>query len=351
MATSMLKCPSCSGSLTFDPAHNKLVCQYCGSTFSEEEISAGSHDFSSFSQQSDDTEDAQAQSGSCVYTCQNCGAVISADATTAATECVYCHSPLLLTGRLSRDFTPDFLLPFTITREEAADKFISWTKKKLFIPKTFFSRSRIDKLTGVYYPYWAADISGSVSFEGSGKIVRSYSAGNYICTDTDHYEIARYGNISFKNVMRSALNKADHKLTDAIMPYDMENLVKFSAPYLSGFVAEQRDIDRSEIAEGVESELRSYAKTLITNNCRTKYSHVIGNSKTQFDNKNYKYVLLPAWILTYYGDDKKMYYFAMNGRTGEICGKLPISKGRLAVFGLLLYFILAAFLLIVGYVL
>ena len=28
------------------------------------------------------------------------------------------------------------------------------------------------------------------------------------------------------------------------------------------------------------------------------------------------------------------YYYAMNGRTGEVCGKLPINKGKLRLYGL-----------------
>ena len=32
-------------------------------------------------------------------------------------------------------------------------------------------------------------------------------------------------------------------------------------------------------------------------------------------------------------DKENPYYYAMNGRTGEVCGKLPINKGKLYLTG------------------
>ena len=44
-----------------------------------------------------------------------------------------------------------------------------------------------------------------------------------------------------------------------------------------------------------------------------------------------RYVLLPTWVLTYPNKQNKddPYYYAMNGCTGETCGKLPIDRKKL----------------------
>ena len=42
-------------------------------------------------------------------------------------------------------------------------------------------------------------------------------------------------------------------------------------------------------------------------------------------------MLLPVWLLTYRALDGKKYFFAMNGQTGEIHGKLPVASGKLAM--------------------
>lgn len=48
-------------------------------------------------------------------------------------------------------------------------------------------------------------------------------------------------------------------------------------------------------------------------------------------------MLLPTWVISYHRQgDKEPYYFAMNGCTGEVCGKLPIAGGKLWLTGGLL---------------
>ena len=62
-----------------------------------------------------------------------------------------------------------------------------------------------------------------------------------------------------------------------------------------------------------------------------------------------EYVLLPTWVLTYPNkkDAKNPYYYVMNGRTGEVCGKLPIDKAKLNRTGALI----AAGIFVVGCIL
>ena len=64
---------------------------------------------------------------------------------------------------------PDFVLPFKISKEQAIEKFLSFTRKKHFIPKDFFEKSQVQKMTGVYFPYWI--YCGSPKPEAAGKWV------------------------------------------------------------------------------------------------------------------------------------------------------------------------------------
>ena len=43
------------------------------------------------------------------------------------------------------------------------------------------------------------------------------------------------------------------------------------------------------------------------------------------------------------------YYFAMNGQTGKICGKLPVAKGKLVKLFLEIFVPVAAILMIGGW--
>lgn len=88
-----------------------------------------------------------------LYTCPSCGAEIVTDETTAATFCYYCHNPVILSGRLSGEFHPDYVIPFAMEKKRAVEIFEQWMKKKRFVPKAFYSEDQIEKISGVYFPY------------------------------------------------------------------------------------------------------------------------------------------------------------------------------------------------------
>lgn len=104
-----------------------------------------------------------------LFSCPNCGAEVVTDETTAATECVYCHSPVVLSGRLAGDMKPNLVIPFGFTEKDAKEKFYAMCKKKWFLPKDFVSDAHIDKMKGVYYPYWLVDSDKAGSCNATGK--------------------------------------------------------------------------------------------------------------------------------------------------------------------------------------
>lgn len=42
---------------------------------------------------------------------------------------------------------------------------------------------------------------------------------------------------------------------------------------------------------------------------------------------DWKYALMPAWTMTYRYKGE-LYYFAMNGQTGKIAGRVPVSRKK-----------------------
>ena len=62
-------------------------------------------------------------------------------------------------------------------------------------------------------------------------------------------------------------------------------------------------------------------------------------------------MLLPTWILTYPNkqNPNDPYYYAMNGCTGEICGKLPVDKAKLRKTGVKVFAIVLAIGLVLSY--
>lgn len=336
VSTVTFKCPNCGAGLLFSPENQKFHCEFCDSQFEqpylerlakEEERRAAER----AKKERAAPESKEQEQGGLVYLCPSCGAEIVTDGTTAATFCYFCQNPVVLSGRLADEYRPDSVLPFTVTKEDAVQRFLGWTAKKKFVPTGFFDKKKIGGLSGIYYPYWAADYRMDARFSGTGEIVTQISTSEEDIITTKHYAVAREGRAEFRNVMRSALKKQDRKLGDGIHPYRLEGVKPFSMAYLSGFFAEKRDIDKEAVRPEIIGELKGYADTMIREDMH--YTSVSGSTLVNPKGERYRYVLLPAWIVTYKDHAGKLWHYAMNGQTGALCGKLPVDKGKVAALG------------------
>lgn len=217
MATVSMKCPNCGGELIFDPKSQKYKCEYCGSDFALDEISteeAATQAVSDVVQEREDTSDnhtqqrtAGAEDAAVLYTCPSCGAQIVTDQTTAATFCYYCHNPVLLSEQLSGAFHPDQIIPFEIDRKQAEEHFLDFVQKKKFVPNAFFQKNQIEKLTGIYFPYWVCDAEVEGSLTAEGNKVRVWVSGDEEFTETRIYRMEREGHVSLREITKHALKK------------------------------------------------------------------------------------------------------------------------------------------------
>lgn len=327
--TATFKCPSCGGYLEFDPEGQRFLCPYCGASFNDDEIH----------QQSQVKEEAAGQAEQSSgrlrsYHCQMCGAEIVTDDTTAAAHCYYCHNPVMMTDRLTDEFKPDGVIPFQLDRKEAEEKFRAFVASKKFIDRDFFTTQQMEDFSGVYYPYWFADVEGEASFQGQGTRVSVASTPRQTVTTTRYFSVEREGKLSFRNLARKALSKADRQLSDGIHPYRLDEAKPFAMGYLSGFLAEKRDIEADAVKPDVLQEVQGYAQSMMS--AKADFNSLRGNTSFRPGKTSMKYMLLPAWVLTYKGGkDGVPYYYMMNGQTGAVCGKLPLKKGKLLLWSLL----------------
>ncbi|WP_368251293.1 TFIIB-type zinc ribbon-containing protein [Enterococcus sp. 2201sp1_2201st1_B8_2201SCRN_220225] len=366
------KCPNCGGALTFDPADQKFHCPYCLSIFTEAEVSEFEAKQKAAQMVDEDnstatgtTEDAASKDTTTetetsaegtmeLYLCPSCGAEIVTDTTTAATFCYYCHNPVVLQGRLSGKFLPDKVLPFAITKEEAVESFLNWSQKKWFVPKDFFNKDQVAKLTGVYFPYWNVNAQADGGLNGTGTSLRVWIVGDIEYTETKQYEVRRAGRFRFSNLVKNALSKnTQQKMVESVQPFQLEQAVNFKDQYLAGFQAEKRDIEYQTLASDVEQELKGYGENLLKNTVGSFTTFSVQSSHLELTDTKKEYLLLPVWLVTYQADDdrKKTFYYAMNGQTGKVAGILPISYKKLGLVaggifaGLLALFMGVAYLL------
>lgn len=338
MAVISFKCPNCDGELIFDPATQQYKCEYCDSKFSQEELDRMSPEMCTEQKaetpsgviQDEKTGEEETQDA-VVYTCPSCGAEIVTDATTAATFCYYCHNPVILGGRLEGKFLPDKVIPFVITKEEAVKRFLEYVGRKKFVPKAFFSKQQIETISGVYFPYWNYQADVENVMQGEAKKIRSWTTGDIRYTETKVYHVGREGVVTLSNLTENALQKANADLARGVMPYDFDKMQDFQMGYLSGFLAEKRDIEKETLTDKMQNQAKVYTDKMMRSTISGYNSVSIEDAKMRFRDENWSYCLLPIWTITYKGRDGKIYYYSMNGQTGEICGELPVDKKKLGL--------------------
>jgi len=332
------KCPCCNAGLIFGSQLQQLTCEYCDNTFDIETVRAYNESESNskedhFSwEQADKQEWSETEQTSLnAFQCPACGGEILTDDTTAATFCPFCENPSIMPTRLTGNLKPDGVLPFQKSKEDAKAAFLQLCKGKPLLPKNFTAQQRLEKITGMYVPFWLYDCSAD--FDGSYKATRihRWSDARYHYTKTDHFLLNRKAKAAFSGIPMDGSSKMEDTFMESIEPFDYTQMVAFDMAYLSGYLADKYDVPsedgESRIRERVEQSLQDQVQTSLLG-----YATVLPtNRQIQIQNGKAKYVLLPVWMLnTKYNG--KIYTFAMNGQTGKMTGSFPICPKRSAAW-------------------
>lgn len=301
--------------MAFDSGSGTLSCSSCGR---QDDITTFSDEF--ITKKFDDTEAKE-------YQCDNCGASVITGADTTATSCSFCDAGVVLADRLSGNLAPSMVIPFTISKQEAEKAFRKWCKNGRFSPKDFMRANRVKNITGMYVPFWMYNLNSKVTLDAVATKVRTYTKGDYIYTETKFYDVYRDIDLYYNRVPVDASEKMNDEVMDKLEPYEYQDLKDFKTPYLAGYIAEMYNFDDKELFPRVKSKVQSYINSYV-NRTVSQYTSV-REKRQNVKTKSMKsdYVLLPIWMV-YYDYDKQEHTFAMNGQTGKIIGKPPISKQK-----------------------
>lgn len=326
------ECPSCGANIPFNPITQKWDCKYCGASYNLE-------DFKKYDNEIKDENKKEEKIEIDEYECPNCGAKVVTDSNTSATSCVYCGSTTIIKNRLQGEFKPSKVIPFSQPKERAVEEFYKFSKKKWFAPKEFCRRENIQKVEGVYIPFWLYNCKSSGKIQADLKRFTTWSSGDYRYTKVDIYDCIREGNMEFIGVPVDGSTKFADDIMDSIEPYDYEKMKVFSPSYLSGFLAEKYDVEMEDAYSRAKSRINNSTIAELKSNISGFDVVTVRDSNIDIQRNSDEYVLLPVWMLNIMYKNK-MYTFAMNGQTGKMVGNVPISPKKLILKALIVELIL-----------
>lgn len=344
------KCPQCGGGMEYDSELGKLQCGSCGfeqaieqaPEIAEEDVMEvepfdGSQipDEAEFSNETEEKKLSVYEEEQ-EFSCESCGAVIVTEPEVSATHCPYCGSAVAFGVRLQGKLAPDKVIPFAVSKEKAKEGFRKWAKNGLVTPKDFMTEKRLGEITGIYVPYWLYDMNANAVADCICTKKRSYRRGDYIIHETKYYHVYRRANLNYKKIPADASLKLEDAMMDLLEPYDYRELKEFCPEYLAGYQAEKYGVDADGLLSRIKNRVKEYANEYLRTTIKGYTSTTYKRQESTEEKKQVYYTLLPVWLLKYeYRGEQKLY--AMNGQTGKVVGKPPVSGGRVAKWSAILY--------------
>ena len=334
------KCPACNASISFNPKLQKFKCDYCGAEFTIEDIKANASKKEKEEVKENNEDYVQ-------FRCESCGAEVVTDSQTTATFCVYCGNTVVLKEKVEGTFKPDYIIPFSKTKEEAVEAFKNVTKGKPLTPKLFNDEKNIEKIRGVYIPFFMYDFLVNGELRMSGTRIKTWTRGRTHYTQTDIYNIFRKGSMVFDKVPSDASTRFDDDMMETIEPFKYEALVPFEKAFLSGFLAERYDEKEETVVNKTSNRAKTTTRDIMFADPKMYSSKVIQGETFNVEVQNKYYALLPVWMVNVKYNNKP-YLFAMNGQTGEFIGNLPTDPKKVVLYFILI-FVITFLVILIGF--
>lgn len=343
------ECPGCGAAMQFDSEKQKMVCDHCGTSCTVEELEdIRTHDVEREDEVSGAFSEPEQNGEFKVYKCPSCGAELLTDEHTSATFCSFCGRPSLVEDRLSGVSMPSRVIPFKINKEQAKEQYRAWAKKGILTPSEFYSNSTIEKITGMYVPFWLYDYNARMELSAEATKVRHETRGDYRYTYTDHYMITRDVEADYDKVPADASEKMPDDVMDKLEPFKYEDLTAFEMPYLSGYYSEKYNYTAEDMSQRIEKRIRKYILDTTRNTIKGYTTVNIRHTNSRLNKQNAEYALMPVWVLNCRYNEKD-YLFTLNGQTGKIVADRPVSKEKMAIWFVGIAVVVFVILMIIGF--
>ena len=346
------KCPKCGATdISLNVNTGKLRCNYCRHEFAPKNVTGLEKDISNLHGQvlGAGAKNIETDAENIItLKCSSCGAEVVIDTSESAqARCHWCRNTLSINQQVPNGSVPDVVLPFKVTRDVAKNEIETFVeKRKFFAHPKFKQEFTTNNIMGVYFPYMLIDINAHADFSGEGEHeTRRYYVGNdenkkprY---DADLYHVEREFDIAISDLsIESSKDKLDYSssnktnnIINAIMPFDTENSVRWDANYLKGYSSEKRDVNVEQLKDIVNEQAKDIARFKANDTLRT-YDRGVAWSKQELyvKGEQWKAAYLPVWLYSYQeikGDKKVLHYVAVNARTKEVMGSVPIHMPKL----------------------
>ncbi len=360
------KCPKCGATdISLKESTGELRCNFCRYVFKPDvldDMKSGVGDLSGQQIGSGAVDIDNSADTTVTLKCTSCGAEVVVDLNeTTQARCHWCRNMLSINTKVPNGAVPDVILPFKMKREEARARIEQFVgKRQFYANKTFKSEFTTENIMGVYFPYMLVDMKGHASFTGVGerevrRFERTRGHGDKEHKETvyvvEKYSVNRecdveIDDLTVESSSRRAGASTEHEtnnIINAILPFDTENCVKYDSNYLKGYTSEKRDVNKGDLQNIVDNQEHEAIKFALNDSVHN-YDRGVEwqQSNVTKDGEKWLAAYLPVWLYSYIenpGPHQLIHYVAVNARTAETIGSVPVNKSRIALMTGVVWFV------------
>lgn len=323
-------------------------CQTCGAPVDREDAFCGScgQPRQPHSSQISHSTTSDGDDNRKYFQCNGCGSRVAVDASQRSYVCAFCDSSYVVefTQDQASRHTTDFIIGFSVTAEEALEKFRQWVKSNSwFRPGDLKSAQIDDRLVGAYLPFWSFSMLAQSNWSANiGEYW--YRQETYTTKDANGKTVTKTRRVRetewwplqgkhhqyYRGYLVSGSKGLSQKDADAIKPFQLPALKRYEPFYLAGWLCEEYSIEHDAALEVCQSVFLEREQA----NVRAFMpgdTHRSLDVQTWFSYIHADLCLLPVYVWSYRYRDK-LYRFVVNGQTGKVTGRKPVSGTRVTIF-------------------
>lgn len=263
--------------------------------------------------------------------CRSCGAQILFEPLQRTARCPYCDSPSVVDRPVTEDRPdPVFGLGFVLSREEAARRMRRWIRGRRMAPFGLRGRSA-EKVRGVYLPAYLYSATAHTGYAASiGERYRDREKK----TRTEYRHLAGKHSTYVADVLVTASRGIPNDEIEGTEPFDLGSLTRYTPGLVSGWISEEpslsreecRQLGRQEAVGRIDRMLRRFLPGDTVRDLRRQ---------VELTDESIDLTLVPLWVFAIrYDDEKPPIRVLVNGQTGKVFGKVPVSWAKIGLIAL-----------------
>lgn len=346
------RCPKCGSThVQLRGSTGMLICLFCRNEWQEarveEEFGLGEGiDQLEGTVIASGAEDIAADAADMLtFKCEACGAEVVVDTAHALNaRCHWCRHTLNVNQQIPNGAVPDAVLPFRLTKDEAVEKIRAFaSKRRLFAHKRFKKEFVPENVLGVYLPYLVIDARARSEYWGKGEVetrrwTEKQGDDRVTYYAADVYRLSRQVSFTVDDLTvegsseRASFGTSNtNNIVNSVLPFDTKNAVRWNASYLVGFTSEKRDVNVEAMKPVLEDQLLSIGRSEVRGSLG-RFDRGVRWEQEKVDVGGSRWVsmYLPVWLYSYRQESNGLlHYIAVNARTGETMGSIPVSQPKL----------------------